>query len=196
MNQLIIWLIVWVSVWAAWNLFFRQLFRGRNKQYIISGVFFLASFVAVLLLFNTYLQPFLPGLILGFLITTFIGLLSSDIKTLLTKIKSGKYFLLFHPFNILFQQAMILTAVKILNVYFGKGYHDYFFGILFMLIHVPVIFIKRAKLRYYFVALSVLGGMLFSYLIRNYTYGLTLSYLVHYFLYILFIYYLRDQNKI
>ena len=111
-------------------------------------------------------------------------------------IKSGRYYLLIHPFNILFQQLMVYLGINLLAKLLGGSYRDYFFGVVFMSIHLPVIFIKWAKFKYFYLLGAFAGGIFMSHLIRNYTVGIFLSYLIHYAVYIMIVYLLRDQNRV
>jgi len=172
-----------------------DVFESR-KLLTNSTFFFIFAFLVNFFVFKNILIPYLWVLILGFLVSSSIGLIFSNVKFLYKYIKSGRFFLLFHPFNILFQQSSVVIGIILLENYLHNSYQNYYFGVAFMILHFPVVFFKWAKLRWFYLAGTLLGGTLFSYLILNFSFGATLTYLIHYLIYVGIIYYLKDQNKI
>lgn len=196
MKDILIWISVWFGVWGVWNIFFKPKLNKTKNRYIVEGGYFTLVSLATLVLFEPLLKQYAWWLLLAFLICTSLGLILSGKKGFTKRIKSGKYFLLLHPFNIFFQQSMVIIGVYALSKYLGNSYKDIYFGIGFAAFHSPVVFLKWAKLKYLYISGALLGGITFSYLARNITGGVAISYLLHYLVYIWIIYYLKDQNKI
>lgn len=195
--EIALWLLFWAVVWGSFNSFFKwKIEKTHSKRYFWTSIFFLICALLALLIFRTNLTGSLWPLSLAWLLTTFAGFFLSDFFPFYKRIKNGKYYLSSLPSNIFLQQIMIVIAVRIISSYFGLKYFDFYFGIFFMLMHSPIVFLKWAKLRYLYLVLTLAGGTLFSYLIKNYGEpGIFLSFIFHYFLYIPIFYYLRDERK-
>jgi len=148
------------------------------------------------LILEKYIILNLQNLIIGTLCSVGIGLILSQTPTFYKRIRVGRYYPIFLPFNILFQQLFVVAGIYILQMMFMGRYYDFYFGILFTLVHLPVIFLKWARLRYLYLVFTLFCGTLFSFLIRNYEFGSLVSFMVHFIVYIPLIYYLRDERKI
>lgn len=197
MKEIILWSIVWFTAWAILNVYFRWSWEKlKSKKYIPRGLYFLICYFAMFILFKELVRPYLIPLTIGFLVSNFSGLFFGFDRKFYFKFSKDRYYLLFHSFNILFQQISILIAILIVKKLIGINYRDIHFGLFFVSIHFPLAFLPWAKLKYYLLAGCFIGGWLFSYLNLNFQYGITLSFLIHYFVYVWQIHYLKDEEKI
>ncbi len=197
MTYLFLWIIDWVIVWYIVNLPLKRInLTGGFRGYIIGSFYFLSATLISFRIFKNYL-PDSSKYFLPLLITIIIGILLSRTPIFYRNIKKGRYFLIFHPFNILYQQVMVVAGFSILTSIFKLQYNDFFYGLFFFIIHSPIIFIKQSKLRYYYLFFALFGGTLFSILLRDLpNTGYIYTFLIHSFAYILVVYYLKDETKI
>lgn len=196
--KIVLWFFAWFSIWAIFNvrLNWKILKAKKGKHWVISS-FFLLSSIVVFLMFKALVFESTKLILLGFILNFFMGIFFSNFYPYRKHIRNGRCFLISLSFDILMQQIMILAGVKMLSQYFGSNYRDAYFGLMFLSAHLPAIFFKWAKLRYLLIPSTLIGGVLFSYLIRSYTgTGILLSSLLHYTLYIPVFYYLRDEARI
>lgn len=197
MKEIITWVAIWFSAWGAFNY---KLNWNKAKtfvqRYIITSLFFLISTIIAIYIFDILESSNLYLILIGSIISMFLGTLLSNYYPFYKRIISGKYFLVSLVFDILFQQIMVIAGIKVLENYYRSGYLDLYFGILFMIGHLPIIFLKWAKMRYFYLIATLFGGTIFSYLINNYLNGPVYNFLIHYFVYICLFYYLKDERKI
>ena len=197
MRDLIIWVITWYLIWGSFNYKVRwSLEQFRGKKYIGRGLFFLLSFVFVYFTFNKYTNSFAVQLVLATILANVVGLYLGFTKSFYNKFKKDRYFLAFQSFNVLFQQTMVVVAISMLQSFFGQDYKDYCFGIMFFVVHLPILFLPWAKLKGLYAIYSLFGGFIFSYLINNYQLGLVITFTLHYAMYVWSIYYIKDEEKI
>lgn len=197
MKDLIVWIGIWFLVWGSFNIYFRWKWEYLNsKKFVPRGLFFLISFLIMYYFFYPIAVPYLYKMLLGLLITNIIGLFLCFNKNYYKNIIKDRFFILFQTFNILFQQVSILIAMLLLKKFFGNQYTDLHFGLFFVGIHFPLVFLPWAKLKYWILASCFFGGWLFSYFNFNFYYGIVFSFLIHYFLYIIEMYSLKDEEKI
>lgn len=197
MKEIEIWILVWFLIWGIFNGFFKWFSdRFSYKKFIPRGFFFLISFVVIYFKYESKLLPHITDLVIGFVAANIIGSILSVNKNFYKEFVKDRFFILFQSFNILFQQAMILVAFGILRNYLGHLYSHYFFGLFFLIIHLPIIFFRKMKLRYLILLYCLLGGITFSYLYTNYAMGIVYSFLIHFSLYIWMIYYVEDEKKL
>lgn len=195
---IIFWFVIWFLIWTVFNVRFnwKKAKTKNDKYYVTSGFFFICSAI-VFLTFRSFFAGNGIYLAAGFIFSVFIGIFFSDYHPYYKHIKNGRYFLIALAFDILMQQILIVVGLKFLTQYFGVDYKNFYFGIMLVLGHLPVVFLKWAKLRYLYLVLTFFGGTLFSYLINRYLgIGITASILIHYTLYVPIFYYLRDERKI
>jgi len=105
-------------------------------------------------------------------------------------------FLVFHPANIFLQQIFVVSGIYLLQILLGNNYSNWNFGCLFAISHLPVIFIKWAKLRYWYILLSFLGGTVFSYFITSYSYGPIITFTLHYLAYFIFLSITKSEDQL
>ncbi|QQG41804.1 MAG: hypothetical protein HYV90_00625 [Candidatus Woesebacteria bacterium] len=193
-----IWYVIWFLIWGIFNTRFNwKIAKTKKEKYYQTSFFFLLSSIAVYFIFENFLSKSIEPILLGFIITVGLGIFFSDYYPYYKHIKNGKYFLVSLAFDILLQQVMVVAGIKILNQYFGMNYNNLYFGVMFSAGHLPVIFLKWAKLRYFYLVLTFLGGIGFSFLINEIGgVGILISFLLHYSLYIPMFYYLQDERKI
>lgn len=196
--QLFIWFLFYGVIWSLYNSYFKwQIYKAGRKQYLFSMIFFLIGAVIFNFYFYTYTKSSISTLLLALIVSIGIGFFFSTFFPFYKRIKNGRYFLAALPVDILFQQSMVIVAIKILNQYVGTGYIDLYFGIFFAITHLPVLFFKWSKLRYLIVLISLGGGTLFSYFIRDYgDTGALFAFLMHFCIYVPIFYYLQDEKKI
>lgn len=196
MANLLIWILLWAIIWTFFNLFIKWYYKkSSGSQYILNSIFFLISSTIVYFVFKNYFSA-VNHLIYAALICILLAIILGSIPKFYSKIKKGRYFLVTKSVDIFMQQLFVLSAVAILTQIYKSGYHDYYFGIIFMSVHFPIIFLKWSKFRYLFLFLTLIGGAVFSYLIRNYYAGMFLSYLLHFAAYIPVIYFLKNEDFI
>lgn len=197
MKEIFFAIFLWFLTWGFFNVYYKWRFISKSYfGYLTTSGYFLISFFVTLLIYKNILQFQLFNLIISFVLCSLIGFAFLKSNYLKNMINNGKGFLLFHVFNILYQQAMVVVFISLMKNYYTNDYKDYYFGILFMLLHIPVIFLKWAKLRYLYLLLTLISGFIFSYLINTNSFGSGLSYLIHYVAYIFIILILKDKNKI
>lgn len=85
--------------------------------------------------------------------------------------------------DIIFQQILINILVEYYIKNFNRGESIKYFGIFFAIIHLPLFYIFGLK-ALYFIVPSLLGGLLFAYLIAYFYRGYLLSLTCHFFFYI------------
>ncbi len=197
MKEIITWIIIWFFAWGVFNINLRWNWEKLgSKRYIPRGMYFIFFCVSIYFYYKNILSPYIPALSLGFVISTFIGLVLGFNKNFYNSFSRDRYFLLVQPLNILYQQASAIVLMLLFKKYLGQQYSDIYFGTLFVAIHFPLAFLPWSKLKYYLLAGCFFGGWLFSYLNFNFEYGVTLSFLTHYAIYVWQIYYLKDERKI
>ena len=199
MGYFLLWILTWSVIWLVFNVYFKwRFYKLKTLGYIEFAIFFSINFAIIFLLFNKFLVGSIYQLLLGLIITNVIGIVFGSVVPLYKKIKRGRYFLVFHSFDILMQQSMIVAGVLILKNSLGQNYSDFFFGGLFLLAHFPIIFLKwlKPEVRYLYLILTFLGGALFSHLIVNTTLGVTISFLAHFLIYVVLIEFIKDERKI
>lgn len=196
--EIIEWFVVWFLFWGLFNAFFKwKIDQSGKKKYILTAVFFLSCYAVIYAIFYKYLLNSASPLLLGFLATLIIGFFFSDYFPFYKHIRNGKYYLASLPSNIVMQQALVIIAIKILSQLSGNKYLDVYFGIMFFIVHSPIVFFKWPRLKYLYLILTFLGGTMFSFLMRNYgDTGIFLSFLLHYCFYIPIFYRLRNERRI
>lgn len=122
-------------------------------------------------MFGFYLVAVSFLILIGFIIEKFFKL-SLWIRYLQVKV-----------FELLFQQIAIYYLILI---FFEFNYNFWIFGLMFGIIHAPILWFKYLKnLRYVYFFLSFVGGYLFIFLVSNFEYGYYLTYLIHFGFYML-----------
>lgn len=195
--EIIEWFIVWFLFWGSFNSFFKWRIQktGRKRYFFTTFCFLLGTFV-IHIVFHRYLADSISSLVLAYLVALATGFFFSNYFPFYKCIKNGRYYLSSLPSNILLQQSMVVLAIRVLSQYLGANYIDLYLGIIFFLVHLPVIFFKWVKLRYLYLIFTLIGGITFSYLIRNYgNLGVFLSFLIHFGTYIPIFYHLKDERK-
>lgn len=197
MKDLVIWIVIWYSVWGTFNAKLRwSLEQFKSRKYIGRGLFFLFSFLGIYFLYNNILVHNSTQLLVAVVTANIIGLYFGFNQKFFKKFSKDRYFLLFQTFNILFQQAMVIVSMNIIQRLFGSSYTHYHYGTWFFLVHLPVLLLPWAKLRVLYTLYSLFAGTIFSYTISNFQYGLVVNFLFHYCVYIWTIYYIKDEEKI
>ncbi len=196
MKDIIVWVTIWYLIWGFYNIKLRwSLEKFKKDKYIPRGLYFLTSFIVIYYIYKNFISEHILQLIYIFVVTNIIGLILTFNKNYSSKFKKDKLFTLFQSFNILYQQASILALIILIRNFY-PNYNDLYLGIFFGVIHLPLIFLPWAKLKYIIVLGCFVIGTLFSYLITNYKFGLSISFLIHYIYYAWEIYYLKDEEKI
>ena len=194
--QLALWLIIWSVTWYFFNSKIKWRASREQKMYINNFIYFI---IAALLTFTVYSQiiaSVLAKITFAFILTVTLGYYLSTASLYRKRIKKGKYFLVSVVSDILFQQMMVYVAIILLLDLYSNSYTNYYFGFFFTIVHLPVIFLKWVKLRYFYLMLTFLGGTLFSYLIINFSFGIFYTFLIHYLIYLTILYFLQDDTKI
>lgn len=197
MPNILILIILWAIIWLSFNAFFKwKIEKTHRTKYFWTSIFFLTLTAIVIFAYLEIFTVWGWPLIGTYLFATFVGFFFSEFYPFYKHIKNGRYYLASLPSNILMQQSMVLIAWIMLNRLFFNSYQHYYLGILFMILHMPIIFLKWAKLRYLYLVLTLLAGTVFSYLYASFDKaGLVISFLIHYGVYILSFYYLKDERK-
>lgn len=196
MNGIIVWIFVWFLSWSIFNYKFNwNKAKTYTQRYILTSLFFTISTIVSYYIFGTSIIISTRPIFIGFIISMSFGVLLSNYYPFNKHIISGKYFLISLVFDILFQQIMVVSGILVLKNYFESNYLDFYFGILFMLVHLPIIFLRWAQMRYFYLIATLFGGTIFSYFVNNYLNGSTYNFLLHYFIYICVFYYLKDERK-
>lgn len=191
-------LLIWVTLcWLIWGIYVlskKRISKLGKFRYLATALFFSVSSYFVLLVLNIW--PSMPYFVIAFLISTAIGLVLSLTPQFYRKIIKGRYFLVFHPFNIFMQQLFIYSGILLLRQLSANSYSDWYFGIFFAAVHLPILFIKKLKPRYWYLLGTFVGGTIFSYLISNYYFGIIISFLIHYCGYIVILSIMKSEDKI
>lgn len=197
MKDLIIWIVIWYIVWGTYNIYFRWSWeKFKVNKYIPRGLYFLLAFLIVFFIFKDITIFYTKGLLLSFLLLNIIGLILSFNKNYYKKFNKDRLFVLFQSFNILYQQTSVVVALFLIKRLLVNDYSDLYFGLFFGAVHLPLIFLPWIKIKYPVVFGCFIVGYIFSYLIQNYSYGITISSLLHYLFYVWQIHYLKDEEKI
>jgi len=197
MKDLIVWITIWYFVWGTFNIKLRwSLEQFKSKKYVGRGLFFLFAFLIIYFLYNRFLITYSAQLLISVIIANMIGVYLGFKNSFFKKFTKDRYFLLFQTFNILFQQSMVIASIYLIKNIFGDNYTHFHYGLWFFLVHLPVLFLPCARLRILYLIYSLFGGVIFSYTIANYQYGLIINFLFHYCVYIWTIYYIKDEEKI
>jgi len=196
--QLITWLVFYAVIWILFNGYFKwKIFKTGKNETLFFILFFLISAIIFDIFFYKYLSVSILTLVFALIVSTLIGLFLSNYPPFYKHIKNGRFFLVWMPSDVFFQQGMVVAAIILLRQYFGSGYLDLYFGLFFALIHTPILFFKWAKLRYFIVLFSFVLGLIFSYLIRSYGgIGVFSAFLLHFCIYIAIFYHLRDERSV
>lgn len=192
MKELIIWIVLWLSTWIVFIGFVRPLFKRYDFiRFLFNGIYFLCLSTLSFQLFRFSNYELFQLITISFA-TIVLGYILLKTKKYICHLqRKMKYFLVFHPLNILFQQSMIFTAINLLKNYL-TNYHDVYFAFLFLLLHLPIILLKHVKIKSVYILASFIGGYLFSFLISSYKLGLLYSFLLHYLAYVYFFY--KEKN--
>ena len=195
-TSLIVWFVAWFIFWGIFNGFFRWQFKTFGKlRYVLNWLFFVFTSIPLYFLLTNPLFD-VHQLSYAFFTCMTLGVILSQIPVFYKKIEKGRFFLEFHEGNILLQQLFVIAGVYFLSQYYGPNYKDSYFGIVFSLTHLPVIFLRWAKLRYLYLVFTFIAGIAFSFLIRNFQYGVFVSFIVHYCTYIFLIRYLKNEDLV
>jgi hypothetical protein len=186
MPQVLLWLVIWFTVWILFNKVFKEKTTTAKGQIVISLFFFLPS-VLVMKIFALS-----PKVLFFLLISLAASLVASGLYILLqsNKIIRTKHqpsiYLMAASFNVLFQQTMIYVLVNIFSS-FALNYFQIILltGLFFGFIHSPVLLLKNVDLRKENFILSIIGGVLFPYIILSFPFGIIYCYLIHFCYYLL-----------
>lgn len=189
MKELIIWFTVWTSIWVIFNTIVRwPLEKLEDNKYFGRKIFFLLATTLVYLNISQFLRiQAVRQLVTAFLLTSVIGIILAYTKRFYQGFNKDRFFMFSQSSNILFQQIMILWGISISGKYFG---------LLFLFAHTPILLAKWDTHRYLALGLSFIGGTFFSYLYQNFTYGTLMNFAIHYIIYIIWIYKVKDEEKI
>lgn len=186
--NLIIWLFLWFSTWILYNLLFKKWLKANKNLTLYRATYFIIPTLISISTFRGFITPKLIYLFLGFLLTSFLGLLIHQYKFLNRNIETRISFLYSLPFNLMFQQVMFVSAIYIvqdINIYVG---------LLGVIAHLPIILLKWVKLKYLYLLLIFVGCTSFYSIVRNINYGVVISFLVHYSAYLGFLIYLKNDE--
>lgn len=191
------WTILWIVVWSVFNLKIRWfLDKFNDERYIGRGVFFLISFFLTYILYSNLITSYIPQLLLAVILVNFIGVVLSLTPKFYAKFKKDRFFILFQTFNVLFQQTMVLVSILLLKNHLGYNYNNFYYGIWFFVMHIPILFAKWSRLRYLFLIYSLFGGLIFSFLFNSLSFGIIICFLIHFIVYIWSIYYIKTDKQI
>ncbi len=198
------WSLWWLGLMGFYILILKPMGVSHNENTLFSNLYFIlisifsakvyhvdkklrdCSYLGKLLLFivvSNLIFLILPNLLYDFFPLT------AGTKDLLATTEF--YFPLFELhittvkiFDIIFQQVLIFALVMELKKFFeSKRQIVYWFTISFLIIHLPLVFIF-GWYSLIFIVPSLFAGILFSYLILNYQYGLLYSFIVHQIFYL------------
>lgn len=197
MDNLIILVAVWFISWGIFAFKIRWLFNDYpNIKFAIRGLYFVLIFIFIYVYFYQFVNTYSLQLITATIISICVSLLIRYNKPFFIKGEKNKNFYFWQTFNVLFQQTMVLISILLLKTKYGEDYNDYYFGIIFLLGHLPVLLISWANLKSFYIFYSLFAGIIFSFLINNFRYGLVISFMLHYLAYILLVYRVKDEEKI
>ena len=199
------WILVWLAGWYGW-LFLLKKGINHITTYRIAGWYFLFLSIASFLLYHHHLQIFFSHIPmklfpLYFLGTFFIGIcgiyyfgqrifdkkvLSSHFDKKILAAMMDYRFIFAKSCDILFQQLLFLSLITSLqDVLSHHGEVFLLSGLVFGLVHLPLLIIKYNTLAIYFVIASFFAGILFSFLIVSLPYGILYSYMLHWCFYLI-----------
>ncbi len=204
LGNILAWLLLWFGGWYGWV---KMLKRGMNyiTSYRITTLYFIFLSFISWRLYHGHLSAFfssLPAKVMPiyFLIFFFVLLVSIYFfshrifdKTLLASQFNRKIFaatmdyrfLFAKSFDILFQQISFLILVLLLkDVVVGTGTIVIFSGLIFGIVHLPLLILRHHVLVPYFVIASFFAGIIFSFLIVTLPYGFIYAYCLHWSFYI------------
>jgi hypothetical protein len=188
---LIAWFILWFSCWGLFNSTLAQKGINHQDKFYFSIVFFLfltliplffiKHFFLVNLSLISFQTIFIPlfFIFISFPIYFFINFHFSQ------KILNYRY-LLSKPFDILFQQLMILLLIFLLQKYISSPFSlVVLFGLIFGLIHSPILIFKKNKWGKILFTSSFLAGLIFPLIIISFPAGLLYSFSIHWLFYLI-----------
>ncbi len=176
-----IWIILWGFVMGLPNYLYKKYKITYYQNWWQHALFFI-SFLIILFVvyqdqffvyFNNFSSKNLLIIVGLFLLYFFIP---ATYKNTLYPKKEILYYQLPKFFEILFQQLCFLGGLLTFGV------SPVTFGILFFVVHVPVIFLLPKKFALFPVVASLVGGLIFAYL---QSYGIS-GFLVSFFIHLLF----------
>ena len=193
-KKLIYWFLAWFLGWGGFLwLYHAERFTYIGSPIIIGGYFFV---VAVLLytLFRRDIQQIvsaptsrIAALCMSVLVVLFGAYtLPEHVQSILLWTETDIRFYVSKPFEIVFQQVLIVTLAAILyQECKNRKQSIFYFAGLFFAAHIPMILFFSWQESLFFTAFSLLGGALFSALILWRKDGYVYSFIVHLLFYAL-----------
>lgn len=200
---LLSWILLWFTGWAVWLMLIK---RGINHvvTFRISSLYFFSLFLVTVFYYNYRLKTFITNLPIKvfpffflfffFIILTCLYYYSNRIfnkEILMSHKEKYMYFatmdyryLISKSFDILFQQIALLCLILSLRELISSSFQIILLvGVIFGLIHIPLLKTKYNKIAPYFIIASFFAGVVFSFLILLLPYGLIYSYAIHWCFY-------------
>lgn len=204
-TTIVAWILLWLGGWSGWIFLIK---KGINhiKMYRIASVYFLLLSFLSFRLYHDRLNIFfshlpieiVPFYFLIFFFATIFSvyylsrkifdkeLLSSHINKKVFAAVMDYRFIIAKSCDIFFQQLLILSLIiSLQQVILNTFFVIIISGVVFGLVHIPLLLIKYNSLAIYFVLAAFFAGALFSFLTLSLPYGFMYSYMVHWSFYIL-----------
>lgn len=197
----------WIFIMGFLNLVLKERGIDYDSGWAITSLFFLGSALAFnywtssIKITKSHIKAYLKVIIVFLLLVISIDFIFPISMFKKLEIISSKILFPLFRWNIfiaktsdiIFQQILINILVESYIKNFDRKQSVKYFGQFFAVIHLPLFYLFGLK-ALYFILPSVIGGLLFAYLIAYFHRGYLLSLSCHFFFYILLGIFLRYFN--
>jgi hypothetical protein len=185
----LIWLAVYAVAWIVWQESIKRGKDYRTAPYYAT-VYFLAACLIHYLLFPEIFQAYFTGTKLFALYAVIIGslvanwLVHAQYHKSFTKPGQPKPHKLgtgiwSKHFEILFQQISFLVLAYLVSANTTYPTAIYLTAAIFFVLHLPVLYFISKPWALYYSGFSIVGGLMFAYILHACVYGLAVNYLIH-----------------
>lgn len=194
-EQLIFWLVVWGIFLGLPQLAYKlkgNNFLYQNKPYLYT-IWFLIGIIVSSIFYKKYLLNYFQDnytlLVIGILLIVvfYICIKTKNIHSSEKKEKYNISFKIPKIFEILFQQVTFLGGLLTFNL------NPIVYGLLFFLIHIPLVFLLPKRFSHSFIIGSLFGGIIFAFLQSWNMFGFLLTVFFHFTFYIILDIYLSKK---
>jgi len=173
--KLILLIVIWAVVWGFFNL------SGviYYSNFVIASCYFFVFGLVLLFLYKKEISLIIkPRRVLIFITIVFMICVSFLVFVLILDSRYG--FFISKALDILFQQLWVLSLLGLLI----KNKQEKLFGLIFILIHIPIFFVFPTSLGLLVIFASAVASFIFPLIILRGPGGYIHSYFTHYFFYI------------
>src|SRR3989338_3599688 len=184
-SWIIIWIVLWGTVMGLPNYLYKRYKVTYYERCWQHTLFFILSLVILFIVYKNQFFSYFNGFSLSHILII-VGLfllyffIPAIYKNILYSRKEILRYQLPKFFEILFQQICFLGGLLTFGISPAS------FGILFFIVHIPVIFLLPKKFALFPIIASLLGGLLFAYLQSYGIFGFFISLFIHLLFWLVF----------